>query len=234
MSQVERDTLTTPDENRRMFDGIAGRYDRLNRILSLGQDRRWRRRAVAQMVPRAGGRYLDIGCGTGDVALELLRQCPDTRVTGLDPSRGMLALAEAKSAGQIRYVVGDALSLPFADGTFAAVIMAFCFRNVVDRLRAAREMRRVTAPCGRVVVLELTVPESRLARFGHRLYNRWLVPLVGRLLAGRRGAYQYLSDSIEAFPRAAAVAELLAEAGLRQVRHVPMTAGAVTLFVGEV
>ena len=234
MSEIGRDTLTTADENRRMFDGIAGRYDLLNRVLSLGQDRRWRRRAVGELAPQAGERYLDVGCGTGDVALEVLRQCPDARVTGLDPSRGMLALAQRKAGGAVGYVVGDALALPFADGVFAGVAMAFCFRNVVDRLGAAQEMRRVTAPGGRVVVLELTVPEKRLARFGHRFYNRWLVPLVGRLLAGRRGAYQYLADSIEAFPKAADIAELLAEAGLQRVRHVPMTAGAVTLFVGEV
>ncbi|NQT88134.1 ubiquinone/menaquinone biosynthesis methyltransferase [bacterium] len=216
-----------------MFDGIAGRYDRLNRLLSLGQDRRWRRRAVAELALRTGGRCLDIGCGTGDVALEALRQCPEARVTGIDPSRRMLALAEAKSGGRVRYVVGDALSLPFADGSFAGVVMAFCFRNVADRLLAAREMRRVLAPGGRAVILELTTPEGRLARLGHRVYNRCLVPLAGRLLAGRGGAYQYLADSIEAFPRAGVVAALLHDAGFERVRHTPMTAGAVTLFICE-
>ncbi len=186
-----RDSLMSADDNRRMFDRIARRYDLMNRLLSCGLDRRWRRKAVETLAPRPGGRYLDVGCGTGDLAVEILRQCPGASVVGIDPAEGMLAIAEAKIAragltGGAGFQTGDAEALDFADGEFAGVISAFCLRNIAHRTRALMEMRRVIAPGGQAVILELTVPTSRIVRAGHWLHTRCLVPLAGRLVASCR------------------------------------------------
>ena len=132
------------DDNRRMFDRIARRYDLMNRLLSGGLDRRWRRKAVETLAPRPGGRYLDVGCGTGDLAVEILRQCAGASVVGIDPAEGMLAIAEAKIAqaglaSGASFQTGDAEALDFDDGSMAGVISAFCLRNIAHRTRALME-----------------------------------------------------------------------------------------------
>lgn len=227
--------MTHADANREMFDDVAACYDRMNALLSLGLDRRWRRKAVALLAPCPGEHILDVGCGTGDLAIELLRQCPPCRVAGLDPSEGMLALGRQKlaDAGLERsasLVAGDILAPPFAAGSFDGIMSAFCIRNVADRPRAFAIMRSLLRPGGRIVVAELTVPENPIVRLGHRLYTRTVVPLAGRLLAGRRHAYQYLVDSVQDFPRARAILDTMAEAGFAQPRAVPLSGGIVTLF----
>lgn len=234
----EGDWLMSPQDNRRMFDSIARRYDLMNRILSLGLDRRWRRKAVAELSPRDGGCYLDVGCGTGDVAVEILRQCPQSSVIGIDPAEKMLDIAADKAscsglADCISFQSADAEKLPFADGTFAGVISAFCIRNVSDKTRALGEMRRVLAVGGRAVILELTVPDKRIVRLGHRIYSRRFVPLAGRLVARSRGAYQYLADSVEAFPVVPEVLAMMAGADLGDARCVRFLGGTVSMFIGQ-
>ena len=238
---MSRDALMSPDDDgspraiRRMFNAIARRYDRANHLMSLGLDRGWRRKAVEALAPQGGGRYLDVGCGTGDVALEILRRCPGASVVGIDAALGMLKVAAAKleGAGSAALQAGDATALAFRDGAFEGVISAFCIRNVADRAMAFAEMRRVLVPGGRVVILELTLPTSPLLRFGHWLYNRTVVPVVGRLLTRAKSPFRYLVNSVRDFPRAEAVLSIMAEAGLRQARHLPLTGGTATLFVGE-
>lgn len=227
------------DENRRMFDRIAARYDRLNAVLSLGLHRRWGRRAVAALEPAPGGRYLDVGCGTADVAVEILRRQPGARVVGIDPSERMLSVGRAKVARAhlaqaVTLQAGDATQMGFADASFDGAISAYCLRNVAARERALAEMRRVVAPGGHVVVLELTVPHAPLPRLAHALFTRTVVPLAGQLLAGSRDAYRYLVDSIRDFPPPGRVVEMLAEAGLRDAAARPLHAGIVTLFTGTV
>ncbi len=230
------DTLIPPEENRRMFDLVARRYDLLNTLLSLGLARRWRRKAVEILAPQNDQRYLDAGCGTGDVALELLRQAPGAAVVGLDPALAMLDLAAAKAArsdlsDRAVFQPGDITALDFPDCSFAGVITAFCFRNVADRRKALAEINRVLTPGGRLVILELTVPSGRFLRCGHRVYSR-LVPLLGCAFS-RGSAYRYLVDSIQNFPRPPEIVALLDQAGFRQPRHVPLTGGVVTVFVAE-
>lgn len=226
-------------DNRAMFDGIAARYDLLNHLLSLGMDRRWRRQAVAALAPRDGQWYLDVGCGTGDAMLEVVRQAPGARVVGIDPSVGMLALAARKvlgagAGGQASLAVGDATALAFGDAVFAGGISAFCIRNVTDRAAALREMCRVVAPGGTVAVLEATTPCKKLLRVGHWLYMHGVAPLLGWLVARRRGAYCYLADSIDAFPQPQAVLDMMAEAGLAEPHSRPLSGGLVTLYSGRV
>lgn len=224
-----------------MFDRIAPRYDLLNRILSLGIDQRWRRRAVRALAldgRPAPARVLDLATGTGDLALLIARTHPAARVEGLDPARRMLAEAgrkvdEAGLGDRIRLTVGDAETLPYPDATFDGVTIAFGIRNVPDRARGLREMQRVTRPGGRVVVLELSEPRGgplgRLARF----HVHTMVPWIGALLSGER-EYRYLQRSIAAFPPAAAFEAMMREAGLEVLATRPLTFGVCHLYVAAV
>lgn len=227
-----------------MFDAIAGRYDLLNRILSLGMDQRWRKAAsrALDLAPNRPARVLDVATGTGDLALEIARQFPLATVTGLDPSERMLAIARQKAVNRnqnqtlstrLVLLAGDAQRLEFPDGYFDGATIAFGIRNVPDRLRGLREMRRVVRPGGKVVVLELAQPRRGWLALGPRFYIRVVVPLIGALLSGRR-EYRYLQRSIHAFPPANEFADLMQTAGLSEVRYRSMTFGAVTLFVGTV
>lgn len=221
-----------------MFDGIAGRYDRLNRILSLGIDRRWRRKTVAALELSPGARVLDVATGTADLALEMLRQAPGSEVVGIDPSREMLAVGRekvsaAKLDGSIRLQTGDAQDLPFEDSTFDGTAVAFGIRNVPDRLKGLQEMGRVTRPGGRVAVLELSEPRGGVLGPLTRFHVHTVVPWVGALLSGSR-EYRYLQKSIAAFPPAAEFAKLMEEAGLAVEQVTPLTFGVCHLYVGRV
>ena len=220
-----------------MFDSISPRYDLLNRLLSLGLDGVWRRRAVRLLEPSPGETYLDVGSGTGDLALEILRATRSATVLALDPAQQMLELARGKlmSAGvgdMAPVVSGDALRLPFADGTFHGVVSAFCLRNVEDRQRCLAEMNRVLCREGRAVIAELSTPENPLLRLLHRVYSGVWVPVLGGLLS-RGAAYGYLVESIRAFPRAEAVIRLMHGAGFAEVRAVPLHGGVTTVFTGR-
>lgn len=218
-----------------MFDRIARRYDLLNRILSLGLDRRWRRKAAAALELGADARVLDLACGTGDLALEIARRHPDAEVTGLDPSRGMLDIAEGKAArrgARLALEVGIAEELPFDDAAFDGVSIAFGLRNVPDRERALTEMARVTRPGGRVVVLELGEPRGRLLGPLARFHIHRVVPRLGALLSGAR-EYRYLERSIAAFPPPDEVTAMMRRAGLSPDAPVPLVFGACHIFAAE-
>jgi demethylmenaquinone methyltransferase/2-methoxy-6-polyprenyl-1,4-benzoquinol methylase len=216
-----------------MFDQIAHRYDLLNRLMSLGLDRRWRRALVDSLPAGRPSRILDIATGTADVAIAIARAHPQMQVTGLDPSPGMLAIAREKIerlglTERLDLIEGDAQDLPAADHTFDAVCISFGIRNVPSRPRALAEMKRVTRPGGRVVVLELSEPRGPA-----RLWVHHVVPRLGAWLSGRR-EYRYLQASIAAFPPPAAFVAMMEDAGLCQVSARPMTLGAAHLFTGDV
>jgi demethylmenaquinone methyltransferase / 2-methoxy-6-polyprenyl-1,4-benzoquinol methylase len=237
MTAAAQDALISAQENRRMFDQIARRYDLLNALMSLGLHRLWRRRATRCALAQGGRDYLDIGSGTGDLALDLLRRSPDARIVGIDPSSAMRALAVEKTSaaglqGRATYLDGDAVALPMPAGSFDGVLCAFCLRNIVDHAAALREMRRVLRPGGTAAILELTRPRAAVPAFVHRLYVRRVIPLVGRLLS-QGNAYRYLADSIDNFPPAQQVIQALAAAGFVEARGEPLTGGFVTLFTGR-
>jgi len=218
-----------------MFGCLATRYDLLNSLLSLGLHHCWRRRAVGCLAPRDGGRYLDIGCGTGDVALEILRRTAGCRVTGLDPSPEMLAVAAEKArragvAERLELVRADACAMPFADGVFDGIASAFALRSFDDRARAFAEMRRVLRPGGCVALLELTVPRRTLPKIGYWLHARLLGALFARLVCGTAGPYRFLLRSVDQFPAAAITGELRA-AGFERSRAEPIACGVATVFV---
>ena len=220
-----------------MFSSIAPRYDFLNRLLSLGVDRRWRRLAVAETVPPAGGRFLDVATGTADMALEILRQQgPGASVAGVDLSVEMMRVGREKCAragrgDRVSFLRAPGESLPFRDGAFDSACVAFGIRNVVDRERGLREMCRVVRSGGRVVVLEFSTPPG--AFFGplYRFYFRSVLPRIGAIFS-RGSAYAYLPDSVLAFPDPPAFAEMMRAAGCASVTRRPLTFGIVTLYVG--
>lgn len=223
---------------REMFDAIAPRYDLLNRLLSLGIDRRWRRTAVAQLRIPPGGRVLDVATGTGDVALEIAARTPDSvRIVGEDFTQGMLVLGARKIADspwreRISLVNAPCEAMPHPDGLFDGVTIAFGIRNVVDRPAGLREMHRVLRSGGRAVILEFSNPRSRLFKQLYHFYFRRLLPRIGGLLSQRR-AYQYLPDSVLEFPDRQRFKAMMTEAGFTAVRHLDLTGGIATIYVGE-
>ena len=221
----------------RMFGQIARRYDLLNTLMTFGLDAGWRQRAVQAAALPVGGRALDVGSGTGALALALATAQPTARVVGVDFAAPMLALAPGRAAAagledRARFALGDALHLPFPDATFDCVTSAFTVRNVADLDAAFAEQARVLRRGGRVVCLELTQTHLPLFRPLFRLYfHRW-VPLLGRLVAGAAGAYTYLPRSVDRFPAPAALTAILERAGFAAVRHALLGFGTVALHVG--
>ena len=215
-----------PDVVRTMFDRIAPVYDVMNRVMTAGLDRRWRRLAVREVV-WPGDRVLDACCGTGDLAIEAERR--GGRVVGLDFSGRMLERAREKS-GTIEWVQGDALALPFADGEFDAATVGFGVRNLDDLDRGLRELARVLRPGGRLAVLEITRPRGLLRPF-FRVWLDVLVPLTGRFLPGGK-AYTYLPASVRRFPGPEDLSKLFEQGGFQDVRYRLLGGGSVALHIG--
>jgi demethylmenaquinone methyltransferase/2-methoxy-6-polyprenyl-1,4-benzoquinol methylase len=237
-SNRKQDSLISADDNRAMFNHIARYYDTTNRILSFGFDSFWRRRAVSRLALIMGSIYLDVGCGTGDMAVEIVKRAPGSEVIGIDPSEGMLAVGreKVKAAGldqAIALLEGNVLDLQFADDTFDGAITAFCIRNVTDRKRGLSEMYRVVRPGGLVVVLELTQPLGPIMKPLFRVYGSVLMPLLTAVLSSR-SAYKYLTDSMADFPNPNEILRLFGEVGFVNQKYGHMTGGIVTLFEGQV
>ncbi len=223
---------------RRMFDTIAPRYDLLNRLLSFGIDRRWRRYAVAQLDIPKGGRALDIATGTCDVALEIAGNTdPSVTIVGEDFTQGMLVHGQKKldlsPLGQrITLVNAPCEAIPHPDESFDAITIAFGIRNVVDREQGLREMVRVLKPGGRAVILEFSNPRSRVFRSLYYFYFRHLLPAIGGLFS-QRSAYQYLPDSVLEFPAQEKFCEMMKDAGFSRVDFSDLTFGISTVYVGD-
>jgi demethylmenaquinone methyltransferase/2-methoxy-6-polyprenyl-1,4-benzoquinol methylase len=224
-----------------MFDRIAGVYDRMNAVMTAGLHHQWRRRAADLAALAPGDRALDVATGTGDLAFELARRvAPGGAVIGSDFSEGMLELARAKvsttgvpSGVELRFETANALALPYADDEFAAATAGFGARNFSDLHQGLSEMTRVVRPGGRVVVLEITTPtRPPLSTFLEVWFDR-LVPALGRL-AGDPDAYSYLPSSVRRFPAPDALAAVMWECGLREIRYVITAGGIIALHVGRV
>jgi demethylmenaquinone methyltransferase/2-methoxy-6-polyprenyl-1,4-benzoquinol methylase len=215
------------DGVRTMFDRIAPVYDVMNRTMTAGLDRRWRR-VTAQTVVRPGDAVLDACCGTGDLAIAAARA--GGRVVGLDFSQAMLERARRK-APELEWLEGDLLALPFAAASFDAATVGFGVRNVEDLARALAELRRVLRPGGRLGILEITRPRGLLAPF-YRVWFDGVVPLLGKLLPGG-SAYSYLPASVRRFPGPAELAELISAAGFEGVEVRLFGGGIVALHTAE-
>ena len=215
-----------------MFGRIVPRYDLLNRVMSLGMDGRWRRMAASLAEPRDAC-ILDLGTGTGDLAFELGRQGA-ARVFGVDFTPEMLAAARAKTDGRgVAWLLGDALTLPYRDATFDAVTNAFLLRNLADLRQGLEEMARVLKPGGRLVCLDMTHPRPGPFATLYRLYFGKVLPFVAGTISGDRPAYSYLPHSLEGYPDAEALARLLSDIGLRDVKATRLGGGSVALHTAR-
>ena len=218
---------------RAMFDRIAPRYDLMNRLMTAGQDMRWRRRLLNKAALPVRGRLLDLGTGTGDVPLAALRAQPGLSPVGADFSEGMLRAGRARAGGSgVRWLSTDALQLPFPASTFDAVTSAFLMRNVIDLERAFGEQQRVLRPGGKVVCLDTTPPGFTLFRTALQFHLHRVIPFLGRLIAGQREAYTYLPESTEGFLPAEGLAECIRAASFRDVDFQRMMFGTVALHWG--
>jgi demethylmenaquinone methyltransferase / 2-methoxy-6-polyprenyl-1,4-benzoquinol methylase len=221
----------------RMFSAIAPRYDLLNRLLSAGRDRVWRREAIRAAALSRGGWILDVCTGTADMALEAARQLPWAAIVGVDVSVPMLRLAEAKARQAtadhpIRLAAAPAEALPFCDGRFEAATVAFGLRNVAERRQGLAEMHRVLRPGGRAVILEFTTPPGRLFRAVYLWYFHRVLPVIGGLISGQPSAYAYLPASVAEFPEPESLSAWMREAGFREVSYRLLTGGIVAIHVG--
>lgn len=222
---------------RDMFNKIAPRYDLLNRVLSLGIDRRWRRFAVRQLQVPDNGLILDIATGTGDVALEIARQTGHSvRIVGSDFTQGMLVLGRDKidalpCRDRIVLVNAPCESMPHPDGIFDGITIAFGIRNVVDRQKGLYEMARVLKPGGRAVILEFAEPRNRLFRSIYYFYFLRVLPFLGGLIS-QRSAYQYLPDSVLEFPDRETFKGMMEQAGFTDVKVHDLTGGIAAVHVG--
>ncbi len=221
---------------RKMFSAIAPTYDLLNRVLSFGIDVRWRREMVDKL-PKGELSILDLACGTGDVAIEIVRRRPQARVAGADLSPPMLTAAKPKV---VKWKMDDAITLtaasgeelPYADGVFDGVTIAFGIRNVTNRDRALMEMHRVLKPGGQALILDFSIPPNPLVRVGYGFYFHRVLPLLGGLVSGNYEAYKYLPRSVEGFPPRDEFASLMEECGFSKVEWKDFTFGVATLYEG--
>ena len=216
---------------RRVFDGVAPRYDLMNDLMSMGIHRLWKRR-LASIVAPAAGRVVDLAGGTGDVARLLLRG--DREVTVIDPSEAMMAVGRARPGMDgVRWQIAEAESLPLADSSVDLVTLSFGLRNTTRVAAALGEVRRVLAPGGLFACLEFSRPAAWLAP-AYDLHSRWVIPALGAAVAGRPEAYRYLVESIRRFPDQAALAALMREAGFADVRWHNLSFGIAAIHLGSV
>jgi demethylmenaquinone methyltransferase/2-methoxy-6-polyprenyl-1,4-benzoquinol methylase len=228
MSRAQLDRQ--PGEVARMFDAVAPHYDRMNAVMTFGQERRWRRVVAGELAVGQGDTVLDLAAGTGASSVAI--GATGAMVVACDFSQGMLAVGRQRHR-DLPMVAGDALRLPFADDSFEAVTISFGLRNVADVDLALRELARVAKPGARLAVLETSAPLRQPLRAGHRFYVERVMPRLARLASSNSEAYRYLAESVETWPEPAELADRITAAGWSQVGWRPLLMGAVALHLGR-
>lgn len=219
---------------RNMFDRIAERYNLMNRLMTFGQDLKWRRFVVQQARLPTGGSLLDLATGTGDIAFEALRAVPNLHVIGADFSLAMMRVGQRLANGdRVGWLGADALDLPFPDNTFDAVTSGYLVRNVIDISRTLQEQLRVLKPGGRIVVLDSAPPPPGPLRPFILFYLRYVIPTLGRLVGGDAAAYEYLPSSTQAFKTPEELAAMMRAAGVVNVQYRTFMFGTMAVHWGE-
>lgn len=239
--EVERitpydDSRGKTDQVRSMFDNIAPAYDFMNRAMTMGIDKLWRAKAVRMIATPQPRDILDVATGTGDLALLMARKLDPISVVGIDLSEGMLEVgrrkvSEAGMADVISFQQADCLQLPFTGNSFDCVTVAYGVRNFADIMGGYCEMFRVLRPGGKLLVIELSTPQSRVVRPLYDFYTRKIIPRIGRAVSKDVSAYAYLPQSIEAVPQGESMAELMRQAGFSTVEVRPLTFGVCTIYL---
>lgn len=229
---------TKKEQVAKMFDQIAFRYDFLNRFLSVGIDIGWRKKAIRQLKELHPQKILDVATGTADVALLAYQILQPKEIVGIDISNGMLELGRKKVAEKnlqnyITLQTGDSEAIKFTDATFDAITVAFGVRNFADLEKGLGEMLRVLRPNGKLVILEFSKPKSKIVRFFCDLYTHNIGPRAGKLIAKNKDAYQYLNESIEAFPEGNTFLQIMEKVGYQNVYCKPLSFGICTIYCGS-
>lgn len=220
-----------------MFDQIAPKYDFLNQVLSFGIHKRWRKKAVKKLIDLKPKRLLDVATGTGDFAVEAVRQLNPDKISGADISEGMMEfgrkkIAELNLQNKIEFVSGDAASLPFSDNTFDAITVGFGVRNFAVLQDGLKGMHRVLRPGGMLVVLEFSKPRKFPFKQSYNFYSRYILPLIGRMFSKDKRAYTYLPESVAAFPDGEDFLNEMKNAGFSSVSWQPLTFGVASIYTG--
>lgn len=217
-----------------MFDSIASKYDVLNHVLSGGIDYGWRKKVINILKNHQPKRILDVATGTGDLAIAALKLHPE-KITGIDISAGMLAVGKKKIADKkqdhiIELMQADSTSMPFEDGSFDAVTVAFGVRNFENLEKGLKEMHRVLRPGGIMVILEFSQPQHFPVKQLYGLYTRKILPVIGQLLSKQRAAYEYLPESVEAFPYGARMTKIISDVGFNHTKCKSLTFGIASIY----
>ncbi|HMY84056.1 MAG TPA: bifunctional demethylmenaquinone methyltransferase/2-methoxy-6-polyprenyl-1,4-benzoquinol methylase UbiE [Saprospiraceae bacterium] len=218
-----------------MFDNIAHSYDFLNHFFTLGIDRGWRRKMIRMIAGSNPKKILDVATGTGDVAIMMAKMLKPEKITGLDLSAGMLAIGKEKIKkaaleNTITLQQGDSEKLPFEEGAFDAVTVAFGVRNFEDLRKGLSEMHRVTRVGGEVAILEFSMPHNRIFNFLYKIYTKYLMPVIGKFTSGDKAAYSYLFESVQQFPHGQTFINILREVGFRESVARPLFGGVCTIY----
>lgn len=229
--------MAKKDGIRKLFDNIAPDYDKLNHILSMNIDKGWRKKAVRELIDVVSPlEILDVACGTGDFTIEIAQKAPaGSCVIGIDLSEGMMKIGreKIKAAGvEAELVQGDCEELPYGDCSFHRISVGFGVRNFEHLDIGLKEMCRVLRPEGKLVILELSVPSNAFIRWCYKLYFLKILPVIGGLVSGDRGAYEYLPASVLNFPLPDKFIPMMRQAGFRSVRHIPLTLGICRMYIG--
>jgi demethylmenaquinone methyltransferase/2-methoxy-6-polyprenyl-1,4-benzoquinol methylase len=221
-----------------IFSTITGKYDFLNHLLSLRRDIAWRRFAIKKMVFFKTNRFLDVACGTGDLSINACLKHRQIKAVGVDFVFPMVEVGKNKIekkglTGQLNFMQGNALRLPFHDDAFDVTGMAFGIRNIPDKTEALREMLRVTVPGGQIMILEMTFIENRFFKLFYYIYLNYLLPLMAKAFSKNAAAYYYLADSIMNFPSPEEFAAFMRKTGMSEVKIYPLTFGITCLYIGK-
>jgi demethylmenaquinone methyltransferase / 2-methoxy-6-polyprenyl-1,4-benzoquinol methylase len=229
--------LKKKEDVRTMFDDISNRYDFMNHFLSFGIDKIWRKKLIRLLSEKHPQAILDVATGTGDLAIALNALNP-RKIIGIDIAEKMLDIAREKVIRRnlgsiISFETGDAENLPFSDNSFDAVTVAFGVRNYEDLSQGLKEMNRVLNPGGTMMILEFSQPQSKFFSLLYGFYSRRIIPFAGKIISRNNIAYQYLPDSVAAFPSGKYFLEILGNAGLKKMRQFPLSGGIATIYRGE-
>ena len=231
------DTTAFTLQTREMFTSIAPRYDFLNRLLSVGQDKYWRQRAIDLLDPMENERILDVATGTGDMVIEVAKRNLSVQIFGIDFSQRMLDLGRIKIARNgynqaVSLQIGSGECLPFADESFDGVICAFGIRNFADVQLGLREFFRVLKPGGRVVVLEFSIPQNQFLKTAYEWYFNLILPKIGNIISGHLNAYSYLPESVANFPSQKKIIKWIEKIGFKKASFSELTFGIVSIHRG--
>jgi demethylmenaquinone methyltransferase/2-methoxy-6-polyprenyl-1,4-benzoquinol methylase len=221
-----------------MFDSIAKRYDFLNRFLSLGIDKGWRKKAIENFEGKKLNHLLDIATGTADMALMAYQLIKPTKITGIDISEGMMQYGRIKITAKklndtIQLSLGDSTEIPFPDNSFDGAMVAFGVRNFADLEKGLKEINRVLQPGSKLVILEFSQPTSSWFKPIYNIYMKWITPTVGQLFSGNKAAYSYLNESVIAFPEGPAFLKIFEQSGFTKVSQQKLTLGICSIYCGS-